>query len=176
MHDAEGRRGNARGSATPVVAAVAVALLIATLTFVEAARWSVLSERAAGVADAAAVAAAAAAAGFGNREPCAAARVLAARHGAVVAQCVIAGFEARVRVHLRRGVFAASASARAGQPAPSAIYRSGRDDGASGSTVYGVPVGAPTDDLAENDFALACDRRPVRNIDQGVTCQARRSS
>ncbi|WP_157071553.1 hypothetical protein [Curtobacterium ammoniigenes] len=161
------------GAATPILATVAMLLMLETASLGAAAHWPMLQARVAGATDAAAVGAAAAAAGLVAGEPCAVANAVAERSGARVEECSQEADAVVVSLSMATGLMVARARARAGQPSPSAIYRYDTRTGALGSTVYGVPVGPPTHDLPAPSIPDAAG--PVSSIDQGVTCQARRS-
>lgn len=92
----------------------ASAALIAGLSAVGAA--AIHSQRLAGAADSAALAAADTVTGLAAGDPCDRAGDLAAIAGAAVAACDIDGFVVTVTVTARFGVFATSATARAGPP------------------------------------------------------------
>ncbi|MEV8272188.1 helicase [Microbacterium sp. NPDC077184] len=92
----------------------ASATLVAGLSAVGAA--AIHSQRLAGAADTSALAAADTVTGLAAGDPCDRAAELAATAGASVAACVIDGFIVTVTVTARFGVFATSATARAGPP------------------------------------------------------------
>jgi secretion/DNA translocation related TadE-like protein len=100
------------GTVLAVGAMAASAALTFGLATVGAA--AVQSQRAAGVADAAALAAADAASGAVSGIPCDRAGAVAAATGARVTSCVLVGLIATIEVVVPFGVLAATASARAG--------------------------------------------------------------
>ncbi|WIE63889.1 hypothetical protein DEI99_011600 [Curtobacterium sp. MCLR17_036] len=116
-----------------------------------------------GVADAAATSAAAAAVGLVPGAPCAVAARVTAAVDSVLTGCETRSATVRVRVLVGSGPFAVDADAVAG-PA----------DEQPGHCVYGVPVGH------RSPMSRATRTRswpgPTSTIDQGDTCQARRSS
>ncbi len=156
-------RGGEDGSATVLLAAVlGVAVLLAS-TALAAAGHRVLTERAAAAADAAATGAAATATGLLPGAPCAVASRVAGANGAALDACDVAATTTRVRVRIGSGPFAASAVAVAGPAGdPSEHY------------VYGVPVG-PRSPMSRSTRTRSWTG-PTSTIDQGDTCQARRSS
>lgn len=119
--------------------------------------------RAHGAADAAATSAAATTVGLLGGRPCDVAERVAGANGAVLVGCDLAAATARVRVVVGSGPFAVGASAVAG-PA----------DDQPEHGVYGVPVGHRSP-MSRTTRARSCPG-PTSTIDQGDTCQARRSS
>jgi secretion/DNA translocation related TadE-like protein len=167
------------GAASVLLVAVAAAALVTTSTLATASTAIVTRTQTQGAADAAAIAAAAVLAGLLDGRPCERAAAVAEAQRATVESCKTAGLLARVAVGRRTAVFAVGAVAIAGQPDASAIYRNGRDHWAQVSSVYGVPVGSPTNGISRRPSASNLESgRHVSacNNDQGVTCQARRSS
>lgn len=108
------RRCDERGAATVLTLGIvgAIVALAAALTMVLVA--SVASQSAANAADAAALAAADAVSGAVAGDPCDLAERLAARNGARLVACELAGSVASVAVVVERAAFTATASARAG--------------------------------------------------------------
>ncbi|WP_433674649.1 Rv3654c family TadE-like protein [Microbacterium gorillae] len=102
------------GVATAISVMVAAGTLMAGAIVIGEA--GVMSQRAAGAADAAALAAADTVTGVIPGDPCARAGDVAAANGAVVDSCVVDGAIASVTVHVRGGVLTAAARARAGPP------------------------------------------------------------
>lgn len=182
-----------RGSATVLVVASMAVLVTVTATLVGAAAVRVGAVRASGAADAGALAAAAALVALVDGEPCdAAARVVAADR-ADLDRCDLDGASAVVAVRLRIGPVGLTASARAGpgsDPDPpfahggtprthmgrGARYEGGTSCSAgSPAAVCMVCLSARRSSMSRSTRALPCPRADS-TIDQGVTCQARRSS
>ncbi|WP_193750509.1 hypothetical protein [Curtobacterium luteum] len=125
--------------------------------------------RAQAAADAAALAAAAALVGLVPGDPCARAATVAEADGAVLAGCSTVGARARATTTIGTGAFAVSAVAVAGAPS-----------GARHLCVYGVHVG-PRSSMSRSTRTAShtgdlAGPGPTSTIDQGDTCQARRSS
>lgn len=175
-----------RGSATVVVVAVLGAVLVVVSAVLGAAAHRVGSARAQGAADAAALAAAAAAVGLVPGAPCPAADRAARTNGAAVSSCSVRDAVAVVRVVVATRPFPTAATATAGP-----------DTGASSSDPPGHTAhrgGASWCGWSSPSVCVWCacqtpghrsPGRPGRDrvvqwltstIDQGVTCQARRSS
>ncbi|MFJ3383977.1 MULTISPECIES: hypothetical protein [unclassified Curtobacterium] len=163
-----------RGSATIVFVALVAVVLVVLGAVLAAAATRAAVARAQGAADAAALAGAAAAAGLLADDVCVAAARVARGNAAVLGPCERSGAVVRVAVVVRSGPFDVRAVAVAG-PSPRA-ETPGRQSslGHPRHCVYGVPVGPPVIDVPVDPDA----RRPRADstIDQGVTCQARRSS
>lgn len=100
--------------------ATAITVMIATCSLVTGAvlvgEAGVLSQRAAGAADAAALAAADTVTGAITGDACVRAGEAAVANGAVVESCVVSGAIATVAVSVSRGPLTATARARAGPP------------------------------------------------------------
>lgn len=158
-----------RGSVTVLLAAVlGVGTAVAAVGLAAAGhRVSVVRVQAA--ADAAALAAAAALVGLVPGEPCAQASVVARAGGATVSSCTTVDARARVTASTGGGAFAVSAVAVAGPPS-----------GARRLGVYGVHVGprssVPRSTRTARHTGDVARPGPTCTIDQGDTCQARRSS
>ncbi|MFZ7087081.1 Rv3654c family TadE-like protein [Curtobacterium sp. RRHDQ10] len=172
-----------RGSASVVVLGVALAMIVGTGALVTAGRSRADLARAASAADAAALAAAAATVGLRPGRPCVSASEVALANGAQLARCVVDDASVVVSVTVRSGVFGVDAASRAGPARDStdrwgerlSVHGLGRS--ASGHHVYGVPVGQRLIDSSPTpDRSARLRRSVVCIIDQGVTCQARRSS
>ncbi|WP_439688773.1 hypothetical protein ACRQ4C_11790 [Curtobacterium sp. SP.BCp] len=166
---ARGPSRSDRGSVTVLLAVVlGVGTTVATAGVV-AATHRVAVVRAQAAADAAALAAAAALVGLVPGDPCARASVVAEAGGAVLGGCSTAGADARVTTAIGSGAFAVSAVAVAGAPS-----------GARHLCVYGVHVG-PRSSMSRSTRTAShtgdvAGPGPTSTIDQGDTCQARRSS
>lgn len=158
-----------RGSVTVLLAVVlGVGTAVATVG-VTAAAHRVAVVRAQAAADAAALAAAAALVGLVPGDSCARASAVAAAGGAGLAACSTADAHARVTTTVGTGAFAVSADAVAGPPS-----------GARHLCVYGVHVG-PRSSMSRSTRTAShtgdlAGPGPTSTIDQGDTCQARRSS
>ncbi|WIB25452.1 hypothetical protein [Curtobacterium sp. MCSS17_015] len=188
---AGGARAGDRGSATVVLIAVLAAVSLVVASALAAAGHRVALARAQGAADTAALTAAAATVELIPGRPCLAALRSARAVGADVLACSVAGAAARVVVAVGSGPLAARAVAVAGPRQD--------DDGATGP-VRTVRVVQPevADPLrlhrASPRECVWCACRPAGHrvpgrpgrihdvrrltstIDQGDTCQARRSS
>lgn len=158
-----------------MVGVVTVSMVLAT-ALVAAAGTRVAVMRSQGAADAAAVAGAAAAVGLVRGGPCAAADRTARGNGARVSSCDVADAVVRVRVHLRSGPFDVEAVALAGPPTTDALTHDPDIDPA------GIPVTVCMVCLSARRSSMSRSTRTRprpradSTIDQGVTCQARRSS
>ncbi|TCK59625.1 hypothetical protein [Curtobacterium sp. PhB136] len=163
-----------RGSATVVVVALVAVVSLVLGSVLAAAAVRTASVRAHGAADAAALAGAAAAAGLLPDEVCVAAARVARGNGAVPGACERSGAVVRVAVVARSGPFGVRAVAVAGPSSEPQVPGRPSSRGHPRHCVYGVPVGPPVIDVPVDPDA----RRPRADstIDQGVTCQARRSS
>ncbi|WP_148071104.1 hypothetical protein [Curtobacterium sp. PhB115] len=155
--------GAERGSATVLMAAVLGVGVLVGSTALAAAGHRAQAIRAQGSADAAATGAAAASVGLLPGGPCTVAGHLATANGAALAACELASATVRVSVVVGTGPFAVGAVAVAG-PA----------DEPCEQCVYGVPVG-PRSPMSRSTRTRSCPG-PTSTIDQGDTCQARRSS
>lgn len=162
-------RGADRGSVTVLLAVVlGIGTAVATVGTV-AATHRVAVVRAQATADAAALAAAAALVGLVPGDPCARASAVAEAGGARLAACSTADAHARVTATVGSSAFAVSADAVAGPPS-----------GARHLCVYGVHVG-PRSSMSRSTRTAShtgdlAGPGPTSTIDQGDTCQARRSS
>jgi secretion/DNA translocation related TadE-like protein len=107
------------------VAAVGLVATVAVLTvgLSVAGSAAVVGQRLASAADAAVLAAADAASGAVAGVPCERATEVAGTFGASVALCEVDGLVATVAVSMRFGAHPATASARAGPPAPADPHR-----------------------------------------------------
>jgi secretion/DNA translocation related TadE-like protein len=162
------------GSATVIVVGVLGALMAALVTVTTAASVHVMAGRASSAADGAAIAAAAAAVGLVDGPPCGSATRVAQASAMTLAECRVEGVTATVRITGAAGVFAVSATARAGPEVASAIYRYDPvTDGRSDMCIVCLSASRTTEPRSRRT-----PRAPEAGsiIDQGVTCQARRSS
>jgi secretion/DNA translocation related TadE-like protein len=152
-----------RGSATVLLVAVLGVGVLVGSAALAAAGHRTQALRAQGAADAAAVGTAAAATGLVPGEPCAVATRIATANGATLDACELVATTARVRVVVGTGPFVVGALAVAGPAGdPPEHY------------VYGVPVG-PRSPMSRSTRTRSWPG-PISTIDQGDTCQARRSS
>ncbi|WP_166781088.1 Rv3654c family TadE-like protein [Curtobacterium salicis] len=180
-----------RGSAAVVLVAVVAVVVLVISAVLAAAGHRSGAARARGAADAAALAAAAAAIGLVADEPCAAAGRLARADDVVLITCEIDGSVAHVEVSAGSGPAAARAVATAGPGPGSAVAgrRAGRVPAFQPSAADWLRLHRPS---PPECVWCACRpaghripgrpgrfhdvRRPISTIDQGDTCQARRSS
>jgi len=169
-------RAGEGGSASVVVVALAAALLVLLTGIAAAVRLQVDLIRAATAADSAAVAGAAAVVGLVPGPPCSVAATVLARSGITLDECTVTDAEVLVRGSSRSGVVPVGATARAGPDRTSAVYRSAADGGALGHRVCMVCLSDRHSSASTVVTSALCARRPICTIDQGVTCQARRSS
>ncbi|MGL3201044.1 MULTISPECIES: hypothetical protein [Curtobacterium] len=158
-----------RGSVTVLLAVVLGVGAILATAGIAAATHRVAVVRVQGASDAAALAAAAALVGLLPGDPCARAAAVASAGGAALDGCSTAGSRARVTATIGSGAFAVSAVAVAGAPS-----------GADHLCVYGVHVG-PRSPMSRSTRTASrtgdlAGPGPTSTIDQGDTCQARRSS
>jgi secretion/DNA translocation related TadE-like protein len=162
------------GAATVVVLATVCVAVSLIGTALAAVRIGLDAVHAADAADSAAIAGAAAVAGLTVGPPCSVAARVAAANGVDLDRCEVDTARVTVRVRVVSAGIPLVARARAGPDERSVgVRRTARGSGRSG--VYGVPVGPPPPDTTgplerHGRATTAC------TIDQGVTCQARRSS
>ena len=102
--------------ATIATAGIVCALGIAATAFVGLGAAASESQRAAGIADAAALAAADTLAGFAAGEPCRNAEAVAISQTASIARCDLEGLIATVEIRSHFGAIPVTAIARAGPP------------------------------------------------------------
>jgi len=103
-------------AASIATAGIVCAVGIAAVGLVGVGAAAAESQRASGIADAAALAAAETLAGFSAGEPCERSGRVAAAQGADVTSCEIDGLVATVAIRTRFGAIAVTAVARAGPP------------------------------------------------------------
>jgi secretion/DNA translocation related TadE-like protein len=186
-----GGRRDDLGSVGVVLIAVLAAVTLVVMSALTAAASRVSTARARGAADAAAIAAAGAAVGLLPDAPCAAARRLARANRAAVTSCDLQGATAVVAVVVGSGLLSARATATAGPrttagsaPGRSATVRAVQPGRAGSVRLHRAsppkcvwcacrPAGHR---IPGRPGRIQTVRRPISTIDQGDTCQARRSS
>ncbi|GGL03912.1 hypothetical protein JOE58_001391 [Curtobacterium luteum] len=158
-----------RGSVTVLLAVVLGVGVAVAAAGIAAAAQRVVTVRAQAAADAGALAAAAALVGALDGAPCTRADAVVRAGGATPTTCSTSLATARVTVTVGAGAFAVSAVAVAGPPS-----------GVRGRCVYGVHVG-PRSPVSRSTRTAShsgdvAGPGPTSTIDQGDTCQTRRSS
>jgi len=171
----DGRPVNEHGSATVLLVAVVAAATIVVGSVLAAAGARVVSVRAQSTADAAALAGAAAAVRLVSGAPCDAASRVARRGGADLTGCSTSGAFVRVVVELRSGPLRLGATAVAGPRRTPADRPDRHRPAGIPATVCMVCLSARRSSMSRSTRTLPCPRADS-TIDQGVTCQARRSS
>jgi secretion/DNA translocation related TadE-like protein len=167
-----GGRRDDLGSVGVVLIAVLAAVTLVVMSALTAAASRVSTARAQGAADAAAIAAAGAAVGLLPDAPCAAARRLARANRAAVTSCDLQGATAGPRT-TAGSVPGRPAAVRAVQPGTAGSVRLHRASPPECVWCACRPAGHR---IPGRPGRIQTVRRPISTIDQGDTCQARRSS